>query len=107
MRDKSSINLKKLKSRYVYIRPPYDCPGYDIKQFGGENLVTGNIWAIRRAPSSLLLPNNKWIYGTVVETFGWKVFLSKIMWMLQVQSQLQVRITRDTNSELTLLPGHG
>ena len=34
--------------------------------------------------------------GTVDKTFGWKVLLSEIIWRLQVQSQLQIRITRNT-----------
>ena len=36
-----------------------------------------------------------------------KILQSEIIWGLQVQSQLQVRITRNTYYNLTLVPGHG
>ena len=48
-----------------------------------------------------------WTHSTVDKAFGWKELLSKIIWMLQVQSQLQVRITRNTYHNLTLATGQG
>ena len=45
--------------------------------------------------------------GTVDKAFGWKVHLSEIVWRLQVQSQQQVRITRNTYYNLTFVSGHG
>ena len=47
------------------------------------------------------------IHGAVDKAFDWKVLLSVIIWMLQVQSQQQVRIPSNTYSNLTLVPGHG
>ena len=46
-------------------------------------------------------------HGAVDKVFCWKVFLNEIIWRLQVQSQLQLRITRNTYYNLTLVPGHG
>ena len=43
----------------------------------------------------------------VDKAFGWKVLLSEIIWRLQVQSQLQVIITRNTYYNLTFVHGHG
>ena len=48
-----------------------------------------------------------WTHGAVDKVFGWKMLLSKIIWKLLVQSQQQVRITRNTYYNLTLVPGHG
>ena len=43
-------------------------------------------------------------HGTVDKVFGWKELLGKSIWRLQVQSQPQIRIKRNTN--LTLVLGH-
>ena len=45
-------------------------------------------------------------FGAVDKAFGWKVLLSEIIWSLQVQSQLPVRITRNTYYELKLVPSN-
>ena len=45
--------------------------------------------------------------GAVNKTFHYKVFGSEIIWRLQVQSQQQLRITRNTYYNLTLVPSHG
>ena len=45
--------------------------------------------------------------GAVDKAFGWKVLLNEIIWRLQVQSQQQVRITRNTYYNLTHVPGYG
>ena len=42
-------------------------------------------------------------HGAEDKVFGWKAFLRKIIWRLQVQSQQQVRITGNTRSWLTEL----
>ena len=46
-------------------------------------------------------------HGTVDKEFGWKVLLREIIYRLQVQSQLKVKITRNTSYNLILVPGHG
>ena len=45
-------------------------------------------------------------HNTVDKAFDWKVLLSEIIWRLQVQSQQQVRMTRNTYYNLTLTPSH-
>ena len=46
-------------------------------------------------------------HDVVDKVFGWKVLLSEIIWRLQVQSQQQVRLTRNTYNNLTHILGHG
>ena len=46
-------------------------------------------------------------HGAVDKVFGWKVLSSEINWKLRVQSQQQVRLTRNTYYNLTLVPGNG
>ena len=49
--------------------------------------------------------NSARAYGAVNKAFAWKVLLSKIIRRLLVQSQLQVRLIRNTYNNLKLLHG--
>ena len=40
--------------------PPYECPGYNTKQFDSEVPVLQEIWRTWSAPSLPLLPNSLW-----------------------------------------------
>ena len=45
-------------------------------------------------------------HGIVDKAFGWKELLSKTIWMLQVQSQQQLKLTGNTYYNLTLVPSY-
>ena len=55
--------------------------------------------------SSLFVGQGHMVQG--FKTFTWKVLLSEIIWRLQVQSQLQTRITRNIYYNLTLVLIYG
>ena len=49
-----------------------------------------------------IIMGGAWTYGTGDKGFDWKVLLCEIIWRLQVQSQQQVRVTKNPYYNLTL-----
>ena len=47
------------------------------------------------------------IHSAVDKVFGWEALLTEIIWRLQVQSHQQVKLTRNTYFNFTLVPGYG
>ena len=69
------------------------------------------IWFVKRSISwvdgDIRFISPKHLHGSVYKVFSWKVLLSQIILRLWVLSQQQVRLTKNTYYNLTLVAGHG